>query len=114
LAIASSTSARAHLGDGFAFLRRVPTGVNGIRIGIADPWFWDGCENGIGEIVLSAIDSLARAGAVVKEKPLRRANSAPVVAKIAKPTGLETGERSGGIRRNLFGGSRRKIAKKNS
>jgi hypothetical protein len=33
-----------------------------------------------------------------------RANSVPVLAKIAKPTG--------GIRRNLFGGSRRKIAKK--
>ena len=48
-----------HLGDGFAFLRRVPTGVDGIRIGIADSWFWDGCENGIDEIVRSAIDSLA-------------------------------------------------------
>jgi aspartyl-tRNA(Asn)/glutamyl-tRNA(Gln) amidotransferase subunit A len=61
-----------HLGDGFAFLRRVPTGINGIRIGIADSWFWDGCENGIDEILRSAIDSLARAGAVVKEKPCPR------------------------------------------
>ena len=51
------------LGDGFAFLRGLPTGVDGIRIGIADPWFWDGCENGIGDIVRRAIDSLARAGA---------------------------------------------------
>src|SRR5499426_474340 len=58
------------LGDGFDFLRNVPTGVGGIRIGIADSWFWDGCENGIGEIVRSAIDSLARAGAVVKEATL--------------------------------------------
>ena len=65
-----------HLGDGFAFLRRVPTGVNGIRIGIANSWFWDGCENGIGEIVRSAIDSLARAGAVMKDKPLPEAREA--------------------------------------
>jgi aspartyl-tRNA(Asn)/glutamyl-tRNA(Gln) amidotransferase subunit A len=64
------------LGDGFAFLRRAPTGVGGIRIGIADSWFWDGCENGIDEIVRSAIDTLARAGAVVKEKPLPEAREA--------------------------------------
>src|SRR6476620_4686865 len=53
-----------HLGNGFAFLRRVPTGVDGIRIGIADSWFWDGCENGIADIARSAIDALALAGAV--------------------------------------------------
>jgi aspartyl-tRNA(Asn)/glutamyl-tRNA(Gln) amidotransferase subunit A len=52
-----------HLGDGFAFMRRVPSGINGICIGIADSWFWDGCENGIDEIVRSAIASLVRAGA---------------------------------------------------
>jgi aspartyl-tRNA(Asn)/glutamyl-tRNA(Gln) amidotransferase subunit A len=45
------------LGDGFAFLRRVPAGVDGLRIGIADSWFWEGCENGIGDIVRSAIDT---------------------------------------------------------
>ena len=65
-----------HLGDGFAFLSNVPTGVDGIRIGIADSWFWDGCENGIDEIVRSAIDSLARAGAVMKDKPLPEAREA--------------------------------------
>jgi aspartyl-tRNA(Asn)/glutamyl-tRNA(Gln) amidotransferase subunit A len=64
------------LGDGFAFLRRVPAGVDGIRIGVADSWFWDGCENGIDEIVRSAIDALARAGALVKEKPLPEAREA--------------------------------------
>src|SRR5262245_47380267 len=64
------------LGDGFAFLRRVPAGVDGLRIGIADSWFWEGCENGIGEIVRSAIDALARAGAVVKEKLLPEAREA--------------------------------------
>jgi aspartyl-tRNA(Asn)/glutamyl-tRNA(Gln) amidotransferase subunit A len=60
-------------GDGFAFLRGVPTGVDGIRIGIADPWFWEGCENGIGDIVRRAIDSLAHAGAVVTEAALPEA-----------------------------------------
>src|SRR5215831_11294009 len=30
------------LGDGLAFLRRAPAGVEGLRIGIADSWFWDG------------------------------------------------------------------------
>ena len=58
------------LGDGFAFLRGVPHGVDGIRIGIADPWFWDACENGIGDVVRQAIDALGRAGAVVKDGPL--------------------------------------------
>ena len=65
-----------HLGDAFAFLRSVPIGVDGIRIGIADPWFWDGCENDIGDIVRSAIDSLARSGAVIKDKPLPEAREA--------------------------------------
>ena len=64
------------LGDSFAFLRRVPAGIGGIRIGIADSWFWDGCENGIDGVVRSAIDKLARVGAVVKDKPLPEAREA--------------------------------------
>jgi hypothetical protein len=44
---------------------------------------------------------------------LSRADIAPrVSSKNSKANRIETGERSGGIRRNLFGGSRRKIAKK--
>jgi len=58
------------LGDGFAFLRGVQSSVAGIRIGIADSWFWDGCENGIDDVVRQAIDALDRAGAVVKKAPL--------------------------------------------
>jgi aspartyl-tRNA(Asn)/glutamyl-tRNA(Gln) amidotransferase subunit A len=61
------------LGDAFAFLRRVPGSVNGIRIGVADSWFWDACENGIGDTVRQAINSLARAGAIVKEASLPEA-----------------------------------------
>jgi aspartyl-tRNA(Asn)/glutamyl-tRNA(Gln) amidotransferase subunit A len=77
------------LGDGFAFLRGVPTGVNGIRIGIADPWFWDGCENGIGEIVRRAIDSLARAGAIVKEAPLPEGRDAYAIFVEGGLSGIE-------------------------
>jgi aspartyl-tRNA(Asn)/glutamyl-tRNA(Gln) amidotransferase subunit A len=65
-----------NLGDSFAFLRRVPASVGGIRIGIADPWFWDGCENGIAEIVRAAIQKLARAGALIKDKTFPEAREA--------------------------------------
>jgi aspartyl-tRNA(Asn)/glutamyl-tRNA(Gln) amidotransferase subunit A len=68
-----------YLGDSFAFMRRVPASVGGIRIGVADPWFWDDCENGIDEIVRAAIDKLARAGAVLKETPLPEAREAYAV-----------------------------------
>ena len=68
-----------HLGDGFAFLRHVPAGVDGLRIGVADSWFWDDCENGIDEVVRGAIDRLARAGAVVIDKPLPEARDAYAV-----------------------------------
>ena len=78
-----------YLGDGFAFLRGVPTGVSGIRIGIADPWFWDCCENGIGEIVRRAIDSLASAGAIVKEAPLPEAGDAFEILAAGGLSGIE-------------------------
>jgi aspartyl-tRNA(Asn)/glutamyl-tRNA(Gln) amidotransferase subunit A len=77
------------LGDGFAFLDGVPGGVDGIRIGIADPWFWDGCENGIGETVRRAIDSLARAGAIVKEAPLPEARDAYAIYVEGGLSGIE-------------------------
>jgi aspartyl-tRNA(Asn)/glutamyl-tRNA(Gln) amidotransferase subunit A len=85
----SFASLDPNLGDGFAFLRRVPTGVAGIRIGVADSWFWDGCENGIGEIVQRAIDTLARAGAVVKEKPLPEARETFAVFLEGGVSGIE-------------------------
>ena len=64
------------LGDSFAFMRRVPASVGGIRIGLADSWFWDDCENGIADIIRAAIEKLARAGAVLREKPLPEAREA--------------------------------------
>jgi len=65
--------------DSFAFLRHVPAGVGGIRVGIADSWFWQDCENGIAEIVRAAIERLGRAGAVMKEKALPEAREAYAV-----------------------------------
>jgi aspartyl-tRNA(Asn)/glutamyl-tRNA(Gln) amidotransferase subunit A len=67
------------LGDSFAYVRRVPEGIGGIRIGIADSWFWADCENGIADIVRAAIEKLARGGAVMKEKPLPEAREAYAV-----------------------------------
>jgi len=67
------------LGDSFAFLRGVPEGIGGIRIGIADSWFWQDCENGIAEIVRAAIERLGHAGAVMKEKALPEAREAYAV-----------------------------------
>jgi aspartyl-tRNA(Asn)/glutamyl-tRNA(Gln) amidotransferase subunit A len=64
------------LGDSFAFMRRVPNIVDGIRIGIAESWFWDGCENGIDQVVRAAIDSLGHAGAVLQDKSLPEARDA--------------------------------------
>jgi aspartyl-tRNA(Asn)/glutamyl-tRNA(Gln) amidotransferase subunit A len=66
----------ARLGDPFAFLRGVPASIAGLRLGVADAAFWDGCENGIDEVVRGAIDQLARAGAVVVEAPLPEAREA--------------------------------------
>src|ERR1700751_2170699 len=65
-----------HFGDSFDFMRRVPASLDSIRVGVADSWFWDGCENGIDALCRSAIDKLARAGAVVTEKPLPEAAEA--------------------------------------
>lgn len=77
------------LGDGFAFLRRVPSGVDGIRIGLAEHWFWDGCENGIAELVKQAVDHLGRAGAVVREKSLPEAREAFAVFCEGGVSGIE-------------------------
>jgi len=65
-----------HLGDSFAFMHRVPMSVSGIRIGLADSWFWDDCENGIDEIVRAAIDKLGWAGAIVKDRAFPQAREA--------------------------------------
>jgi aspartyl-tRNA(Asn)/glutamyl-tRNA(Gln) amidotransferase subunit A len=64
------------LDDSFGFLRRAPDGVGGVRIGVADSWFWEDCENGIADVVRGALDELARAGAVLKKTPLPEAREA--------------------------------------
>ena len=65
-----------HLGDSFAFMRRVPASVGGIRIGLADSWFWEACENGIDDVVHAALEKLGRAGAVVKDHAFPEAREA--------------------------------------
>ncbi len=78
------------LGDSFAFLRRIAgTGIGGVRIGLAEPWFWADCENGIAELVKQAIDALARAGAIVREKSLPEAHAAYAVFAEGGVSGIE-------------------------
>src|SRR5690242_12367515 len=65
------------LGDGFAFLARANArDIGGVRIGVAEPWFWSDCENGIAEVVKQAIDGLGRAGARLGEATLPEAQEA--------------------------------------
>jgi aspartyl-tRNA(Asn)/glutamyl-tRNA(Gln) amidotransferase subunit A len=64
------------LGDPFGFLDRVPASLGGVRIGVADPFFWDGCENGIDEIVREAVNSLKRDGATLVDARLPEAQEA--------------------------------------
>src|SRR5579862_556086 len=79
-----------YLGDGFAFMRRIAgVGIDGVRIGFAEPWFWDDCENGIAELVKQAIDMLARAGAIVREKSLPEAQEAYAVFAEGGVSGIE-------------------------
>jgi aspartyl-tRNA(Asn)/glutamyl-tRNA(Gln) amidotransferase subunit A len=65
------------LGDAFGFMARVAgIAVTDLRIGFADDWFWNGCENGIAEVAKNAVDELAKAGAHIAAKPLPEAQTA--------------------------------------
>jgi aspartyl-tRNA(Asn)/glutamyl-tRNA(Gln) amidotransferase subunit A len=80
----------ARLGDGFAFLdRSAGRDIAGIRIGFAEPWFWADAENGIAEIVKTAIDALGKAGAAVKEAALPEAQEAFAVFCEGGVSGIE-------------------------
>jgi aspartyl-tRNA(Asn)/glutamyl-tRNA(Gln) amidotransferase subunit A len=79
-----------YLGDGFAFSRRIASiGIGGVRVGLAEPWFWSDCENGIAEFVKQAIDALARAGAIVREKSLPEAHEAYAIFVEGGVSGIE-------------------------
>ncbi|HKT18355.1 MAG TPA: amidase, partial [Stellaceae bacterium] len=79
-----------HLGDGFAFLARAGArDIGGVRIGVAEPWFWSDCENGIAEIVKQAIDALGRAGARLSEASLPEALEAHAVFAEGGVSGIE-------------------------
>ena len=78
------------LGDGFAFLARAGArDIGGVRIGVAEPWFWSDCENGIAEIVKQAIDALGRAGARLSEASLPEALEAHAVFAEGGVSGIE-------------------------
>jgi aspartyl-tRNA(Asn)/glutamyl-tRNA(Gln) amidotransferase subunit A len=78
------------LGDGFAFLARAGArDIGGVRIGVAEPWFWSDCENGIAEIVKQAIDALGRAGARLGEATLPEAQEAFAVFAEGGVSGIE-------------------------
>ncbi len=80
----------SELGDGFAFLRLAASReASQIRIGLAEPWFWADCENGIAETVKEAIDALGRAGARIKEAALPEAQEAFAVFTEGGVSGIE-------------------------
>ncbi len=78
------------LGDGPAFLKRIgQCGIDGTRVGLAEAWFWDECENGIAEIVKSALDGLGRAGARIAEVALPEAREAFAVFREGGVSAIE-------------------------
>src|SRR3984957_10209947 len=54
------------LGDPVAFVARNSRDLDGIRIAVDDPFFWNDCDPGIAETVKGAVDALASAGAVLR------------------------------------------------
>src|SRR5271169_3070878 len=55
------------LGDAERFIAKSSTlALDGIRIAVDDPFFWNDCDPGIAEAARSAIDALGREGAVLR------------------------------------------------
>jgi aspartyl-tRNA(Asn)/glutamyl-tRNA(Gln) amidotransferase subunit A len=68
------------LGDAERFIAKSSTvTLNGIRIGIDDPLFWDDCDPGIVEAPKDAVDALAGEGAVLRKMTLPEAAGAYAV-----------------------------------
>ncbi|HUB97964.1 MAG TPA: amidase [Stellaceae bacterium] len=67
----------ATLADPFRYLGRVGRlEIAGVRIGIGDPFLWEGCDPGIAEGAKAAIDALAAKGALVRTVGLPEARAA--------------------------------------
>jgi aspartyl-tRNA(Asn)/glutamyl-tRNA(Gln) amidotransferase subunit A len=65
------------LADPFRYLGRVGRlEIAGVRIGMGDPFLWDGCDPGIAEGAKAAVDELAAKGALVRGRALPEARGA--------------------------------------
>jgi aspartyl-tRNA(Asn)/glutamyl-tRNA(Gln) amidotransferase subunit A len=68
------------LGDAERFITKSSTlALDGIRIAVDDPFFWNDCDPGIAEAARSAIDALGREGAVLRAMTLPEAAGAYAV-----------------------------------
>jgi aspartyl-tRNA(Asn)/glutamyl-tRNA(Gln) amidotransferase subunit A len=62
-----------HLGDPASFIAKSSRSLDGIRIAVDDPFFWNDCDPGIAEAVKGAVDMLASEGAVLRPMTLPEA-----------------------------------------
>jgi aspartyl-tRNA(Asn)/glutamyl-tRNA(Gln) amidotransferase subunit A len=68
------------LGDADPFLAKCGTlSLEGVRIAVDDPFFWDGCDPGIAEAARDAVNALSREGAVLRRTALAEAADAYAV-----------------------------------
>jgi len=68
-----------HLGNPVAFIAQISRSLDGIRIAVDDPFFWNDCDPGIAETVKGAVDALASEGAVLRPMALPEATEAYAV-----------------------------------
>jgi aspartyl-tRNA(Asn)/glutamyl-tRNA(Gln) amidotransferase subunit A len=61
------------LGDPMRFIAKSSTlTLDGIRIAVDDPFFWENCDPGVAEAAREAVDVLSREGAVLRRMTLPR------------------------------------------
>jgi aspartyl-tRNA(Asn)/glutamyl-tRNA(Gln) amidotransferase subunit A len=67
------------LGDPVAFIANSSRSLDGLRMAVDDPLFWNDCDPGIAEAVKGAVDTLASEGAVLRPMALPEATEAYAV-----------------------------------
>lgn len=67
------------LGDPIAFVAKSSRNLDGIRIAVDDPFFWNDCDAGIAEAARDAVAALTRQGAVLRPMTLPEATEAYAV-----------------------------------
>lgn len=68
-----------HLGDPASFISKSSPSLDGVRIAVDDPFFWNDCDPGIAEAARDAVAALARQGAVLRPMTLPEATEAYAV-----------------------------------